>query len=182
MQNVANTVLLQKPDHSLHDMSSQTLTTTVIGRITPVNCIEVVPGDTITIGHEMLIKFMPLGTPIMQGLTAYIHSFYVPFRVMWKNWKYFISQNLDPYTGQIPLHPIIDTIDATTYNNVNFIPRYFGLSDTATEVSPFPFLAYQRIYNEYYRHEKIHDDYENRLFCPDGNFVLPSTEWLAPVS
>ena len=179
MQNVANTVLLQKPDHSLHDMSSQTLTTTVIGRITPVNCIEVVPGDTITIGHEMLLKFMPLGTPIMQGLTAYIHSFYIPFRVMWKNWKYFIAQNLDPYTGQIPLHPLISTIDSATYNNVNYITRYLGLTDTVNDVSPFPFLAYQRIYNEYYRHEKIHDDLENNLFCPDGNFVLPTTAWLA---
>jgi hypothetical protein len=174
-QNIANSVLLQKPDHSAHNLSCETKTTTTMGRLTPVFMQEVVPGDRIEVDSQMLTKLLPLATPVMHNMNAYIHYFYVPYRILWNNWKYFVSDSPLPQTSTPPLHPKIKFTGGYPewFNHDNaddkYLPRYFGLQNPDIGyINPLPLLAYQKIYNEYYRHEKIHTDLTPDLVCPDG--------------
>lgn len=170
-QNVANSVLIQKPDYSTHNLTQETKTTTKVGQLTPVYFAEVVPGDTVDINAEFLTKFQPLATPCMQNMNAFVHYFYVPFRTLWKNWKFFIQQRPEPGYSVPPLHPLIDFADGDC--NPGFLAPYFGLlNDQQTNISPFLFLAYQRIWNDYYRHNGISADQTEDFTPVDGVQVL----------
>ena len=175
MENIANSVLLQKPDTSEHNLSEELKTTTSLGRITPVYIAEVVPGDRVDLNAEFLTKFQPMATPAFQNFTAYVHYFYVPFRILWKNWKYFI-QNQPAPDGIVPPHPPILDLSAIDPDdflppNINYIFNYFGINgpDNMEAVNALPFSAYQLIYNEYYRHEQIHPDLTQDILLTDGS-------------
>lgn len=180
MENISNSVLLERPDYTKHNLSQETKTTANLGQLVPILTLEVVPGDKIDLNAEFLTKFQPLETPAFQNFDAYIHYFYMPFRAMWKNWKYFIAQVPAPLASVPPLHPTFKIIDidhllhgfgAGVAGHHNLAP-YFGINqlrvDGEVDVNPFPFIMYQHIYNEYYRHEKIHDDINPHIQLTDG--------------
>ncbi|WNK14845.1 MAG: major capsid protein [Microvirus sp.] len=165
-QNIANSVLLQKPNRGTHNLTSETKTTGKIGQLYPILVQEVVPGDNVKITADFLTKLQPLATPAMQNMNACVHYFYVPFRILWPNWKYFIAQTNNPFTNAPALHPTID-LDATQVTN-NWLAPYLGINAAVDGINPFPFLAYQLIWNEYYRHQKVSDDLTPELVLTDG--------------
>ena len=167
MEKFVEKVKLASPDRSTHNLTSETKTTTDFGKITPVYCQEVVPGDTVTVGGEMLVKLMPLITPLMHKMTAYIHYFYVPNRLLWDNWKYFISNNVIPKTGLKPTHPYID-LGPDSFNP-NGVQEYFNWRNEHLQWNPMALSAYQLIWNEYYRHQKLQDDIIDDIKLADGN-------------
>lgn len=172
MDNIANSVLLQKPDRSTHNLTHEVKTATTLGRLTPVCFMEVVPGDKVDINAEFLTKFQPLITPAMQNFHAHVHYFYVPNRILWKNWKYFVSSTETP-EGDVPVHPYIniENVDDVILNTSNLAP-YFGLylnTGNLGNINPLFFAAYQLIYNEYFRHEKIHEDLTKDIILSDGD-------------
>jgi len=172
--NIANSVMIQSPDYSKHDLSSSTKTTTVLGRLTPIFLREVVPGDHVNINAEVLTKLMPLATPCFQNMNATVHYFYVPYRIMWKNWKYFHSETNAPGDVTPPLHPYFKLDSGNT--GMDWLAQYFGLDYGIDEISLFPFITYQLIWNEYYRHEKIHHDISENLTVTDG-FNYDNPDW-----
>ena len=181
MKNLANSVLLERPNYAKHNLTSETKTTGVLGQLIPVMFQEVVPGDTIDLNAEFMTKFQPMLTPAMENFNAHIHYFYIPFRILWPNWEYFIAQQPAPGASVPPLHPHLKLIDAeevthgfgTLVTGFHTLAPYFGLNNLIEgteplEINPFPFAAYQLIYNEYYRHEKIHPDRRNDITLSDG--------------
>lgn len=173
--NIANSVLLQSPSKSTHNLTETLLTTTGLGRLTPVYVAEVVPGDSVDLNAEFLTKFQPMATPAFQNFNAYVHFFYVPFRILWKNWEWFI-QNIPVPGGSVPpVPPYIDLtaeaqskFDTPSYSKVH---NYFGFkSPSNTEsVNALPYAAYQLIYNEYYRAEDVTTDEREKLWLLDGD-------------
>ena len=174
-QNIANSILIQRPDKSGHDLTEQLLTTTGIGRITPVYLQEVVPGDSIDLNAEFLTKFQPLATPAFQNFNAYVHYFYVPFRILWRNWEYYIQNQPAPGASAPPVPPYLDLSGQPTSNfqtpSVDYIHSYFGFkSEVNLEyVNCLPYACYQLIYNEYYRHEQVHPNERESLWLNDGD-------------
>lgn len=160
-KNLANSVMLQQPDKSRHDLTCSTKTTTKMGRLTPVYCQEVVPGDVFNINAEFLTKLQPLGTPALQNMYAHVHYFYVPWRILWNNWKYYIAQIPQPGQSVPPIHPY-SYMDGSSAQGWE-LTRYFGIESEVEYCNILPMLAYQLIYNEYYRHEKIHEDLTSKL-------------------
>lgn len=188
MSNIANSVLIQKPNKSTHNLTCETKTTGNLGQLIPVYLQEVVPGDQVDLNAQFLTKFQPMLKPAMQNFNAYVHYFYVPFRALWKNFKYFIAQTPEPGGTVPPLHPMIEFINAsevthgvgTFLTGEHNLAPYFGINKLYASgditVNAFPFLAYQHIWNEYYRHEKIHADLTPDLILPDGTSTL-NPEW-----
>jgi hypothetical protein len=179
--NIANTVMLQRPDKSMHNMTEELRTSTSIGRITPIYLAEVVPGDEVDISAEVLTKMQPLLTPALQNMNAYVHFFYVPYFIMWKNWEYYIQNIPHPGATAPPVPPYLDLsgrpqseFDAPA---TGFVHNYFGFqSPTNLEyVNAFGHCAYQLIYNEYFRHEQVHTNNRESLWLRDGDnaTILP---------
>lgn len=140
------------------DLSQEKKLSLKMGKLYPILCEEVLPGDSFRVNSESLLRFAPMIAPVMHRMNVYIHYFFVPNRLIWDNWENFITGGRNG--DQLPDMPYI-TIQQATINNFQkgTVSDYLGLptfklTDTITEpvqVSSLPFRAYVKIFNEYYR-------------------------------
>lgn len=157
-----NTVKMQRPGKNSFDLSHDVKLSCNMGDLVPILAMDVVPGDKVTLGGELLARMMPMVAPMMHKVDATIHYFYVPNRILWAGWEAFITQ--DPSN---PAHPWIP-LDQTFYN-LHKLYDYIGLPDPGlgsdtideyNEINALPFQAYQKIYDDYFRDQNnIASDY-----------------------
>lgn len=167
-------VQLAKPPRSVFDLSHDVKMSFRFGKLYPTLVMECVPGDNVKIGCEALVRFMPLIAPLMHIMNIFVHYFFVPTRLLWEGWEDFITQT--PFDGSKPTHPYI-TIDeaAMTTLNGGLELTYFGLPDMGSiadpgfNINPFPFAAYQLIYNEYYRDQNLSPEIDFELDNGDNS-------------
>ena len=79
------------PRRSMFDLSYSKLLTGDLGKLYPVLCDEVVPGDYWQIGNEVVLRFNPLLAPILHRIDCVTHYFFVPYRILDENWEDFIT-------------------------------------------------------------------------------------------
>lgn len=158
--NVFNRVGRIRPRRNKFDLSYRNNFTCKMGQLIPVMCDEAVPGDFFKIGNELTIRFQPMSAPIMHEITATVHYFFVPYRILWSQWEDFIVQGDTPPLPITP--PILSVVPSNNLRKT--IWDYIGLPFFNREVSGsnyfamplmFPFLAYNMIWNEYYRDENL---------------------------
>lgn len=161
------------------NLSHETKLTMEMGKLVVADCYPVVPGDTFKQSSEVMIRFAPMVAPLMHRVNVSVHYFYVPNRLVWSNFREFITGG---ESGEE--EPALPFTASTAWNaNVqaqgNNSP-YFGLSslwdymgcpvaeDLPTQddsnpngsvhVSLLPFKAYQLIWNEYYRDQNLQEE------------------------
>lgn len=179
LQQVDNSLLIPVPNKSYHNLDSETITTTKFGTLTPVFCMETVPGGSYDVSNETLCRFMPLSSPVMHKMTIKTHYFYVPYRLLWDNWENFIMGRKDPLTGLDPVHPFFrrDILYSSLVNGKTRpeLADYFGFTPATNftaanfNLNPFCFSAYQMIFNWYYRHKAVKE--ENQYKLEDGEIA-----------
>ena len=62
-----------------------------MGKLYPIICKEMLPGDRFRVRTDSLVRTMPLSSPAFGRLRMYIHYFFVPNRLVWDNWEDFIT-------------------------------------------------------------------------------------------
>lgn len=95
--------LNNRPNRNSFDLSFQNHLTMKMGGIYPFMCKEVVPGDTFKINTAFGLKFMPLVFPVQSRMRAHVSYFYVPNRIVWPNFKNWVSgleDHVHPYISQ----------------------------------------------------------------------------------
>lgn len=140
---------------STFGLSHYRLFSAKMGYIYPIACYEVLPGDTFRQSTSLFLRLAPLVTPVMHPVHVKIHSWYVPYRLLWENWEDFRTRGPDgmddsevPYItapeGGFPVGSLAD---------------YFGIPTgiDGLEVNAFAFRAYAYIWNENYRDERVQD-------------------------
>jgi len=136
---------------SKFSLSHYRLLSTAMGRLTPVGCFEVLPGDTIQHSTSLLMRFAPLVSPPLHPTHVRIHHVYVPYRLVWNDFQSFITGG---ETGA----------DASTFPTINLgtvaeksLADYLGVPTGVanTTVSALPFRAYALIYNELFRDQDL---------------------------
>ena len=143
------------PGMSVFDLSYTKLFTCDMGKLIPVMCDEVVPGDIFKIGNQSVIRMQPLVAPVLHEINAYVHYFFVPYRLLWDGWETFITGGADGADAStLPLW------SPSVAPDVGSLWDYFGFPvgvvPTATSAPiAFPLTAYNMIFNEYYRDETI---------------------------
>lgn len=137
------------------DLSYSSALTCQMGNLIPILNIEVVAGDKFRFNTDMLIRFNPLVAPIYQSIDAYIHFFYVPYRILWDNWEEFITggKNNNSIVGKPYLQ--FTTIPKSSLADYLGLP---SINNSYIRVDAAPFKAYQLIYNEYYRDQNLCDE------------------------
>lgn len=87
------------------DLSYENLLSAGMGKLYPVLCKEMLPGDRFRVKSDLLIRAMPMTSPVYGNLKAYVHYFFVPNRLVWSNWEDFITggengedTHIPPYT------------------------------------------------------------------------------------
>lgn len=175
-----NHVKLRKPKTNGFNMNYQLLTTGNMGDLIPITCQEVLPGDIWRGRSEIFCRLMPMLAPVMQRVDIYTHYFFVPNRLLWNiskqknSWQAFITggedgkQTPEPPHFQMTSSNILGVIDELPGAfDVCSLWDYFNLptkSDVELQnafsqsmigsnekILMYPFLAYQLIYDEYYR-------------------------------
>lgn len=134
------------------------------GMLVPFFCQEVLPGDTFKVSTEALVRFAPLIAPIMHRVNVYTHFFFVPNRLVWDDWKDFITGGDDGTSS-----PVFPTYTFVGNMKPGSLGDYLGLpvtrdsgdsSNRSIKVSALPFRAYHLIWNEYYRDQNLQKEYE----------------------
>jgi hypothetical protein len=148
---------------SKFNMDSTHKTTFDAGKLVPVLCKEVLPGDTFTVNGVGLVRLATPKAPFMDNLSLDVHYFFVPDRLLWTNFQKFMGERINPDDD-----PTAFTRPVTTINLENLEPDdlacYFGLpkagSGVTATVQAAPFRAYALVYDEWYRDQNLQDSIE----------------------
>ena len=139
-----------------------------VGYLVPFMVQEVLPGDTYTMSLDGFIRILsPLDAPIMDDIEFETFSFFVPNRLVWSNWQYFMGEHDDAgaqdttyTTPKIATGGTVDQIDSGYSNGrlMAFMGLPHGLQTGSIDVQVLPFRAYNLIYNEWFRDQNIIDE------------------------
>lgn len=180
MAKVFNNVGNLHPGRSVFDLSYRKKMTCDMGQLIPIMCDEMVPGDNFSVGTETVIRFQPLVAPILHEVNAYVHYFFVPYRLLWDQWEDFITGGVD---GDIDLTPPEWTSPTTTKGGLwDYFGFPTGVTPTGRLPLDFPRRAYNFIYNEYYRDENLIDEValtnQDILYrCWEKDYFTSSLPW-----
>lgn len=158
-KNLFNSVSLLKPKKNKFDLTHDVKLSCNMGDLVPVMVMETVPGDKVKLSAEALVRLAPLVSPVMHRMDVSIHYFFVPNRICWQHWGDWIAGNKDHQIPPQEFHPPYIALDYSTYSTSKLFD-YMGLPDPNPNniaVNALPFIAYQKIWYEYYRDQNLQD-------------------------
>lgn len=168
------TVELRKPARSVFDLSHEKRISFKMGQLVPCFISETVPNDTFHANTEIMLRLAPLLAPIMHRVNVFVHFFFVPNRLLWRDWEAFITNGrLGTETPPVP--PYIQIQDQTghaqslldngslyDYLGGDPIPDASGAAFGLRKLDMMPFAAYNKIWYDYYR---------DRNYVADNTFL-----------
>lgn len=159
---------------SVFDLTHEKKLSCDMGKLVPIFCEEVVPGDSFKCKTEMLIRIAPMLAPVMHRMNAFTHFFFVPSRLLQTNWEQFITGGT---TGTDST--AIPTISSGAGQATGTLWDYFGLPTGVANLSviAYPFRAYALIYNDWYRDQNLQT--KVALSLGDGADATTSTALLS---
>lgn len=122
------------------------------GQLIPLGFHEVLPGDVFNHKATSFIRIEPMYLPVMHPTHVDIRTFFVPLRLIWSGFEDFITGNSDV---EWP-HKVFTRVESGD------LADYLGMpggvyTDENIKASMLPFRAYNLIYNEWFRDEKLQD-------------------------
>nr|QJB19325.1 MAG: major capsid protein [Microvirus sp.] len=172
--SIFSEINVRRPKRNSFDLSHDLKVSSNMGDLVPVNCMECVPGDRFKLSTEVLVRLAPLVSPIMHRVDVSLHWFFVPNRIVWKDWEKFITNTKDEGTGLLPAFPYVNFgSQSAAQMKLGFYlglpdPSLNGTKEKDEKVSAIPFAAYQKIYNDYYRDQNLIDDIKPDLVNGDN--------------
>lgn len=206
-ERLATNVVDPKPT-SRFDISFRNLTTFDSGKLIPIFTKECLPGDIWDIDISAIFR---LGTPqaaTMDNPTYDISFFFVPFRVLWENWKALMGESKSAgFQKDITNVPLMDYRysggDKIIYNE-NDLASYMGfpqnveMDKIGVPVSALWFKAYGKVWNDFYRDQNLQSEIDitnnnkndnnvsysqyNSANDKSYNTIIQTGKGLAPVS
>lgn len=186
---ITDSVPIQVANRSGFDLSHSHLTSLKVGQITPILMERVLPNDTISCGLLQNLQMPPFATDFVGKVDLRVEAFFVPDRTVWRGYEFFYANghdNNDP--ADYPRVKRLPSIDLSlhsgqTEEQIASIRTYRrmlcekgGLADRLglhlkyrdnggfKVDNALPFLAYHRIYNDFYRYNLVNPP----LFLPVG--------------
>ena len=129
-----------------HTLSHYRMVTGNMGWLMPVQCVPVLPGDTMQGYTSALIRVSPLNTAVMHPVTVRTHTFFVPNRITWDGWEDFITGGNDGLGEGQTIPTRLSTSDRLTWLDYLGVPPVADMT-----INALPVYACNAIYNEYYR-------------------------------
>lgn len=146
-----NKRMINRNDFNLDHTVDQT---TKFGQLLPFLIQEVVPGDTMKINTDCLIRFMPMTSPAYADIYGKMDLFFVPNRLVWKNWENFITGGEDGKDNSVA--PYVQYTDGGL--PAKSLYSYLGVGDGYKgAISALPARAINLIWNEWYRDQNLQD-------------------------
>ena len=149
------------------------LTTMKTGKLYPIACQEVLPGDTFSLDTSVLARMATPIYPVMDDCYLDTYHFFVPNRLVWEHWKNLMGENSEsPWANTVEYSVPQLTISKSNFENSN--ADYFGIGNafyiideatgkrkdnpsagTSIKVNALPFRALALIWNEWFRDQNV---------------------------
>lgn len=147
------------PERSVQDLSNNISFDYQNNWLVPIGFYDCIPGDRFSISSKVFVRMEALLKPAFTKLKGKTRSFFVPYRILWDDWSRFFTGGR---TGDnYPPLPCID-IRLAAKSGVNSFFDYFKLPcnvkskiASAYYISALYFLAYIKIWNDYFRNPSI---------------------------
>ena len=155
MSNIYNNVRSNRPGRSVFNLSYDKKFDGDMGYLYPVLCDEVVPGDVVKVGNQIVIRFQSLVAPIMHEINVYTHYFFVPYRLLDDDWEEFISGGVQGDSAAVlPRWSPTNNAKGSLWDYLGFP---VGVVPTGALPLDFPRRAYNFVYNEYYNDQTLNE-------------------------
>ena len=135
-------------------------TTFDAGKLIPIYVDEVLPGDTFSLSCTAFGRMATPIFPIMDNLHMDTFFFFVPYRLIWSNWKRFMGEQRS--IGDSTDFLVPQVVTPVGGWPIGSIGDYFGLptvgqvgSNSSVSHSALPLRAYNLIFNEWFRDENL---------------------------
>lgn len=173
-----NSIQVNKPSKNKFDLSHEVKQTGNMGTLYPCYIQDVIPGDSFRVNTQQMVRFSPLLAPMMHNVDFKLDYFFVPYRLVWDEWKDFITGGEDG--NDLPSFPR-RRIDNSALVGKGSLADYLGITPAQSTlsgsqdggawtaipsdvnkrqfVSDLPFRAYQLIYHEYFRDQNVGTEY-----------------------
>lgn len=130
-----------------------------VGELLPIDCWEVLPGDTFKVRTNKVVRFQTLMAPIMDNIMMDVFWFYAPSRILWDHFKQFYGESERAWYPAVEYTiPTVNT-DADHKFAQGSVADYLGVPpDVANlKVNALPFRMYSMICNEFFRDQNLED-------------------------
>ncbi len=141
--------------HSTFDRSHGLKTAFDSGYLVPIECQEVLPGDTVSMNANFLARLAPVVTPIMDNVFLETQWFFVPSRLLWTNFTKMMGERVNPADS---IDYLVPQLEAPAGGfPVGSLADYFGIPTgvAGLKVNALPFRAYAKIWDDWYRDENL---------------------------
>jgi hypothetical protein len=157
---------------STFDRSHGLKTTFDADWLIPIYVDDVMPGDTFRMNANFMGRLSTPLHPIMDNMFLETFFFFVPYRLVWDDFKKFHGERVNPDDSIDYTVPVLASSSlAVTAGSLH---DYMGLPQTnvyRSEVSALPFRAYNLIWNEWFRDQNLQDSVTVRTYGGNDNSV-----------
>lgn len=131
----------------------------------PIFFDEILPGDTIKIDVDGMVRLQAPFVPILDDLTLELLWFYCDNRLLWDNWVHFQGERVDPSDDpddhEIPQMSFPGGTPALSGSLADYlglpVDNLSHVNPGVFDVSALPFRMYNLIYNTWFRDQQLID-------------------------
>lgn len=144
---------------SKFDLTRSMISATNFGVLQPFLLMDVVPNDDIRLSTDITFRFDPLILPSFDNYKCQMDYYYVPYRLLDKNFENILTRIEDPY-----LSKTISKVKNFSRNTSESLLGAFGVpyssdSSVYTDLAVYPLYAYWLVVNYYYRDRLLDPSY-----------------------
>ena len=172
--NIYDKVPVKVQKKSGFDKSFQNLFTSKVGTITPILTDELIPNTTVNLKMAISTQLPPLASDTFMRVKQKYAAFFVPTRLLVSDYEKWLtgkkgeigSQSYIPVMPEYRWQPSKDydhfkpgsLADYLGYKVVEKSAAQISSVTATTKVCALPFLAYHRIYNDWFRNSLVQKD------------------------
>lgn len=180
---------VNRTKYSTFNMSHDVKLSCEMGQLVPFMCQEILPGDKFKVTSETLVRMAPMLAPLMHRVDVRVEYFFVPCRILTPAWEKVMfpkpNKEIDVQLPFVQCHGAghlasdfgiyswsksfdgvqssrnVSIFGASSLADYLGVPLNVDDQGLSLNINLLPFLAYQRIYNDYYRDENLHPDLQD---------------------
>lgn len=177
MSQLFSKIKVGNSSRSTFDLSHNQVTTSDFGYLIPICMHHMVPNDDFVVKPDIFCRLAPLAYPAFTPtpVKVRVHHFFVPYRLLYPHWDAFITQDesnqtIPPYmlqanmAGALSDDPAVEPDGSQKRGKFSRLMSNFGLNPEVVyntqlgndRFNAFPFLAYRRIWLDYYMDSNIY--------------------------
>lgn len=137
------------------DLTHEHLLTMNMGKLVPVELVEVLPGDTFRQTTDAFMRLEALLAPIFHRCDLFFHTFFVPNRIIFDDWESYITGGFDGNDSTVKPY----MVSPSGGYAVGSLADYLGVPPEVSNLrhSALPFRAYAKILNDWFVDENLQD-------------------------